>query len=285
MHNFSFDFWIIITGILVVIPCSILGSLLTLKKSVMVADAISHAVLPGIVVSFLLVNSLSSIWLLFGASFVGLMSTVLIEFLRQKVKIQNEASIGITFTWLFAIGVILVSLFANNVDLDLDCVLFGQIEYVPLNDFIKIGGFEILPKPLIPLFFISITTTVLSVVFYKELKLSIFDEGFAKTIGLPSKFIHYGIMALLSLTCVAAFESVGAILVIAFIAVPAATSFLFSKQLSFMMILACCFGILGVISGTFASNLNGGMSSSGLIVITLGLIFVCSMLVKKVIKI
>ena len=284
MPSLTFDFWIIIAGILVAIPCAILGSLLTLKKSVMVADAISHAVLPGIVISFLIVNSLSSVWLLFGASLVGLFSTILIEFLRQKVKIQNDASIGITFTWLFAIGVILISLFANNVDLDLDCVLFGQIEYVPLNEFLRISGYPILPLSIAPLLIISIITCLLIIVFYKELKTAIFDEDYAKAIGLPSNFLHYGIMALLSMTCVAAFESVGAILVIAFIAIPAATAFLFSKQMNIMIILSIVISIVGVITGTIGSNIGQGLSSSGVIVICLGLIFVCSILSKRFLK-
>ncbi len=284
MHSLIFDFWIIVAGILVAIPCAILGSLLTLKKSVMVADAISHAVLPGIVVSFLIVNSLSSVWLLFGASLVGLFSTILIEFLRQKVKIQNDASIGITFTWLFAIGVILISLFANNVDLDLDCVLFGQIEYIPLNDFLSIAGYPILPLSVTPLLIISIITCLLVIIFYKELKISIFDEDYAKAIGLPSSLLHYGIMALLSMTCVAAFESVGAILVIAFIAIPSAAAFLFSKQMNVMISLAIVFGVVGVIAGTLGSNIGEGLSSSGVIVMCLGLIFVVSIISKRFFK-
>ncbi|MDB4835518.1 metal ABC transporter permease, partial [Cyclobacteriaceae bacterium] len=129
-----FDLWIILAGCLVAIPCGLLGSFLMLRKTVMVADAISHAVLPGIVISYFIVHDLSSIWLTFGAAIIGMLATLLIEFLKQKVRLQHDTSIGVTFTWLFALGVVLISLFAHNVDLDLDCVLFGQIEYIVLGD-------------------------------------------------------------------------------------------------------------------------------------------------------
>ena len=144
-----FDFWIILTGCLVAIPCALLGSFLMLRKMVMIGDAISHAVLPGIVISFLFTQSLSSPWLLFGASITGIFATVLIEFFKKKARLQNDASIGITFTWLFALGVIFISLFANNVDLDLDCVLFGQIEFIALSDTLTLFGFNVFSHVLL----------------------------------------------------------------------------------------------------------------------------------------
>ena len=127
------DFWIILTGVLVAINCSLIGTFLVLRKMAMVGDAISHAVLPGIVVAFLIANSRNSLILLIGAAAVGVLTTFLIELFYKKARLQADASIGITFTWLFAIGVILVAAYSGNVDIDQDCVLYGDIAYVPFD--------------------------------------------------------------------------------------------------------------------------------------------------------
>ncbi len=110
-------FWIIVSGSLVAVTCSLLGCFLVLRRLAMVGDAISHAVLPGIVIAFLLSGGRESVPMLIGGRLLGIVSTFLIEFFHNKVKLQTDASIGVTFTWLFATGVILISLFARQVDL------------------------------------------------------------------------------------------------------------------------------------------------------------------------
>ena len=141
------DFWIILEGSLVAVSCGLLGAYLILRKMAMVGDAISHAVLPGIVIAYLVAQSRSSILLLLGAALFGLLSTFLIEILAKKARIQSDASIGITFTWLFAIGVILVSLYSGNADIDQDCVLYGDIAFVPL-DTLFLGERDLGPTPI-----------------------------------------------------------------------------------------------------------------------------------------
>ncbi|MEY3313782.1 MAG: hypothetical protein RLZZ578_1302, partial [Bacteroidota bacterium] len=135
-------FWIILTGCLTAIACALAGSFLIVRNTSMISDAISHAILPGIVAAFLITGSRTGLPVLIGAASVGLLTTFLIEFLHRKGRIQSDASIGITFTMLFAIGVIMITAFADNVDIDPDCVLYGEIAYVPL-DMVNIAGFEI----------------------------------------------------------------------------------------------------------------------------------------------
>jgi len=120
MELFVDDLWIILTGMLVAISCGLLGCYLVLRKMAMIGDAISHAVLPGIIIAYMLTGSRDSIAILLGAGLLGVLTTFLIEFFHQKGKLQTDASIGVTFTWLFALGVILVAAFAGQVDIDQD---------------------------------------------------------------------------------------------------------------------------------------------------------------------
>ncbi|MCH2085272.1 MAG: metal ABC transporter permease, partial [Saprospiraceae bacterium] len=125
--------YIILTASLFAISCSLLGSFLILRKMAMVGDAISHAVLPGIVIAFLLTGSRDSFDMIIGAALLGVFTTFLIEFFHKRARLQTDAAIGVTFTWLFALGIILVSLYAGQVDVDQECVLYGEIAYVPLD--------------------------------------------------------------------------------------------------------------------------------------------------------
>src|SRR5690554_6833283 len=142
------DFWIILTGVLVALNCGLLGCFLILRKMAMIGDAISHAVLPGIVLAFLFTGSRDSVTMLIGAGSLGVLTTFLIEFFHKRGKLQTDASIGVTFTFLFAVGVILISVFAGKVDLDQDCVLYGEIAYVPLDLWITDTGFIMGPRVL-----------------------------------------------------------------------------------------------------------------------------------------
>ena len=134
------EFYIILTGAIVAISCGLLGCYLVLRKMAMVGDAISHAVLPGIVLAYLVSSSRDNIPMLIGAAVFGVLTTIIIELFHKQAKLQVGASIGITFTWLFAIGIIMISLFASEVDIDQDCVLYGEIAYVPLDLWITDAG-------------------------------------------------------------------------------------------------------------------------------------------------
>lgn len=243
------DFWIILTGILVASSCALLGSFLLLRKMTMVGDAISHAVLPGIVLAYLVAQTRASVAMLIGAALFGVLTTILIEVLHKNGKLQIDASIGVSFTWLFAIGVILISFYAGQVDLDQDCVLYGEIAYVPLDVWLSENGTNLGPVSvwlmganlLIVLLFVGLG--------YKGLLLTSFDPVLAATLGISTAFWHYALMGAVSLTTVFAFESVGAILVVAFLVGPAATAYLLTEDLKKMLLLSVLCGIIGAVGG------------------------------------
>jgi manganese/zinc/iron transport system permease protein len=242
----------------------------------MVGDAISHAVLPGIVIAFLISGSRDSMTMLIGAGLIGILTTFLIEFLHKKARLQTDASIGVTFTWLFAIGVVLISLFAGKVDLDQDCVLYGEIAYVPLDTLI-IGNQSIGPRALY-IMGIILTVIILFIVFgYKELFLTTFDPAYASAIGISTTLWHYLLMGAVSATTVASFESVGAILVVALLIAPAATAYLLSDNFKWMLVLACIAGVASSVTGYYIAVWLDG-SIAGAIAMMSGIIFVVAML-------
>ncbi len=236
-------FWIILTGALVAISCGLLGCFLVLRKMSMVGDAISHAVLPGIVIAFLLSGSRDTGLMLVGAAATGMLATMLITYFHRRAKLQADASIGITFTFMFAVGIILISAFAGHVDIDQDCVLYGEIAYVPVDLWITTDGTIMGPRAV----YVLSTVLALIVLFitlgYKKLMLTSFDPGFATSIGIPTHLWHYLLMAAVSLATVGSFESVGAILVVAFLIGPPATAYLLTQSLKQMIWITVLIGV------------------------------------------
>lgn len=256
-------FWIILTGSLVAVCCALLGCFLILRKMVMVGDAISHAVLPGIVLAFLLSESRETLPMLLGAAALGVVTTLLIELFYQKARLQSDAAIGITFTWLFAMGIILISLFAGQVDLDQDCVLYGEIAYVPLDVWITGGGLNLGPRAVWILG--GVLTLLLAIIWigYKGLQITTFDPEYAAAIGISTAFWHYLLMGAVSVTTVVSFESVGAILVVAFLVAPPATAYLLTDRLPPMLALAALFGVSSAIGGYFlAAWIDGSIAGA-----------------------
>lgn len=266
------DIYIIITASLVATTCGLLGCFLILRKMAMVGDAISHAVLPGIVIAFLLSGSRDSVTMLVGAGLIGILTTFLIEFFHKKARLQTDASIGVTFTWLFAMGVVMISLFAGKVDLDQDCVLYGEIAYVPLDTIILDNGQSIGPKAIYVMGVIFLIVVAFISVFYKELFLTTFDPAFANAIGISTAVWHYLLMSAVSATTVASFESVGAILVVALLIAPAATAYLLTNNLKWMLTIASMAGILSSVSGYYLAVWLDG-SIAGAIATCAGVIF------------
>jgi manganese/zinc/iron transport system permease protein len=261
---------IIITGALVAMSCGLLGAFLVLRKMVMVGDAISHAVLPGIVIAFLISGERGNAIILFGAAFFGMLCTVMIELFHRRARLQEDASIGISFTMLFAIGVILISQFSGQVDLDQDCVLYGEIAYAPLDVWMA-SGTNMGPRALWingSMFFGVVLALVIG---YKGFFISSFHPDFAESAGIKTAFWHYFLMALVSLVTVFSFESVGAILVVAFLVAPPATAYLVSQRLKPMLLLTCLIGCVTAAGGyalafAYDANIAGAMASvSGLL--------------------
>lgn len=273
------DFWIILEGSLVAVSCGLLGAYLILRKMAMVGDAISHAVLPGIVIAYWVAQSRSSILLLLGAALFGLLSTFLIEVLAKKARIQSDASIGITFTWLFAIGVILVSLYSGNADIDQDCVLYGDIAFVPF-DTLFLGGKDLGPAPVWLQSFNLLLVIAMIRIGYRGFLITSFDPSFSSGLGIKTDAWHYVLMGAVSFTVVLSFNAVGAILVVAFLVVPPATAYLLSNQLQTMMIYTTIFGVLSAVLGFYLATWWSA-SISGAMAVASGILFLVVLIYKK----
>lgn len=224
--------WIALMGFFVAVACGLVGNYLILRRMALMGDAVSHSVLPGLVVAFLWSGSRGTGAMFAGALAAGAVTAVLIEGIHRLSRVKQDAAIGIVFSALFAFGVLLTSLYAQQIDLDADCVLYGEIAFVPLEAFMTWGGREIAPVPVVRMGLVALGVAVLVIVFYKELLVASFDVGLARSLGINPTVVHYGLMAGLSLVVVSAFEAVGAILVIAMLILPGATAALLTTRLA-----------------------------------------------------
>ena len=271
----SSELIVILTGVLVAVPCALLGTMLVLRQMSMLGDAISHAVLPGIVFAFFISESLGALTSLIGAGIFGLLTAVLVEALKSTGRVKEDSSIGIVFTALFALGVFLISRFAGSVHLDLKHVLYGEIAFSSLNSLV-IGGVNLGPRSLWALGIVTALAVAFVLLFYKELKIATFDTGLAAAVGLSPVLIHYLLMGAVSVTVVGAFDSVGAILVVAFLIAPPATAYLLTERLSRMMILAVLVGSASAVSGYYLAALFD-VSISGMMSAMTGVLFVLTL--------
>ncbi|ARF69555.1 iron ABC transporter [Paenibacillus larvae subsp. pulvifaciens] len=269
------DLWIIITGALVACACSLVGCFLVLRKMSMIGDAISHSVLPGIAIAFLISSSRESVPMLIGAAVVGLITVFLIQLFQQS-GVQSDASIGVVYTALFAVGVVLVSLFARDIDFDLDCVLYGEIAYVPWNTW-DWNGMNMGPKPVWMIGGVLLLSVVVIGLFFKQFKVCSFDPALAAAIGIPVALFHYLLMGLVSMTTVASFESVGAILVVGMLIVPPSTAYLLTEKLSRMIAYSMVIGILSSVLGYGAAYLLDA-SIAGCMISVAGFLFLLAFL-------
>ena len=248
LHLASYG-WIALMGFLVATACGLVGNYLILRRMALVGDAISHSILPGLAIAFLLSNTRGSLAMFVGALGAGVVTTLLIELIHKNSRVKQDAAIGITFSSLFAIGVILISVFASKVDLDQDCVLYGEIGTVPLDLPVQIAGITLGPTTVVRMAIVALVTLALIILFYKELLVSSFDSGLACSLGINATVVHYSLMCLLSVVVVSAFESVGAILVIAMLILPGATASLLSDRLPRIFVLTVIHAALSSVSG------------------------------------
>ncbi len=271
------DWWIIATTALVSLCCVIPGTFLVLRRMAMFGDAISHAVLPGLVIAYLLSGSKAGPGLLVGAASTGLFVTFMIELLQKRVKVQHDAAIGLIYTFLFALGVIMVSQFAGMADLDQDCVLFGEVAFAPFD---LLNG---IPRQIWISGGLLIVLLLTLFVGYRGLYLSTFDPEFATALGIQVMVWHYLLMGMVSLSTVVAFESVGAVLVIAFMVGPPAIASLFSKSLSGMLLLGCAVAILSSFAGYFlATFLDANIG--GCVSVVIGVFFGLAVIIRKTLR-
>ncbi|WP_026754451.1 metal ABC transporter permease [Sediminibacter sp. Hel_I_10] len=256
---------------LVAIACAIPGTFLVLRKMAMISDAISHSILPGIVIGFFITQDLNSPWLILLAAFTGVITVVLVEYIQKTGLVKEDTAIGLVFPVLFSIGVILIAKNANDVHLDIDAVLLGELAFAPF-DRLLISGTDVGPKSLWIIGSILLITLALLFAFFKELKLSTFDKGLAASLGFSPVIIHYGLMTVASVTTVGAFDAVGAILVVALMIAPAAAAYLLTTDLRKMLLLSVVFGVFSAISGYWVAHVLDA-SIAGSISTMLGLLF------------
>lgn len=222
--------WILLVGFLVSSGCGYLGHFLILRRMALTGDALSHSLLPGIVGAFLLFKTRSSWAMGVGALVSGIITTFALNFLQGTSRLKADAVLTVVFSTAFALGVLGISAFADSVDLDLDCVLFGDLAYVPMGENLTVFGLEIPWAVLRVALIWGVCLGVLKI-FYKEFLLLSFDPVFAKLARLPVGKLHYVFMGLLSLMAVVSFEAVGVVLVVGMLIFPGATAQLFSKNL------------------------------------------------------
>ncbi|MFG0262574.1 MAG: metal ABC transporter permease [Novipirellula sp. JB048] len=245
--NWSLDGWIIAAGILGAVAAALLGNFLVLRRMSMLGDAISHAILPGLAAAFFLSGTRSSFPMFLGAVIAGVMTALFTQWIRGIGKVDEGASMGVVFTSLFALGLLMIVQAADHVDLDPGCVLYGAIELTPL-DRVLVAGFEI-PRAVLTLGAVAILNALFVLVFYKELKLSSFDPALSTTSGFNANLMHYLLMVLVAITAVASFESVGNILVVAMFVVPPATAFMLTDRLPVMIVLSVILAALAAVLG------------------------------------
>ena len=268
-------YWpILAEGALVSLALGLIGCFLVVRGLSLLGDALSHSVLPGIVIGFLLGGSLHSPWILVGATVVGVAAALLVQGVQHHSRVKEDASLGIVFTSLFALGVVMINLYAGQADLDPGCVLYGNIEYM-IFDHRAIATMAVI---------VALIVAGL-LLFYRHLLVSTFDPGLAVSLGVPAAAVHYALMGALSLTVVASFEAVGAILAVALLVMPGATARLWTDRMPTMLLAAAGHGVASTLLGFWLSHPAGplrrfdGTSASGAICAAGFFLFLLSWLV------
>lgn len=222
---------IVTMGILVSLACGVVGSFIVVRKLALMGDAISHGILPGLALAFIIMQSWALFPMFLGACVAGMLCTFCIEWLQKKSILKPDAALGVTFTTFFAFGVLLIAMYGGHAHIDPECLLYGEIGLVPLAENLSFAGIELGSRPLISMLAVTVLVILAVTIFYRQLLVTSFDFTLAKTLGLPVTLIHYGLMLLLALTIVSAFEAVGVILVISMLIFPSVTaSFFFTRM-------------------------------------------------------
>ena len=258
--------------------CAVLSPFLVLRKLSMVSDAISHSVLLGIVIAFFIVKDVGSPFLIVGAAIFGVITVFAVEFLSGTGLVKNDDAVGIVFPMFFALAVVLITKFARNVHLDTDVVLMGEVIIAPLNR-IEFMGID-LPKAFVQMGILLVVNLLFVIIFFKELKVTTFDRGFATLAGFSSAALFYALMTLSSFTAVTAFDAVGAILVVSFLITPGAAAYLISKDLKVMIAISVGYAVINSIIG-YVFSLLMNVSMSGMTAAAAGVTFLLTFLFNR----
>lgn len=243
MEWYPWDTWIVITAALAAMSCTLPGLWLVLRQQSMMGDALSHTVLPGVVISFLFgqwlhtsgwisstqLAAFEPVLLVTGAIVIGILTAILTEAVQKLGQVESNAALGVVFTSLFALGLLLIRLTADNIHLDPDCVLFGQLE-LAVWETVPVFGIQV-PVAALTNGALLLINSLLILLFFKELRIAAFDPAMATSVGIPAGVVHYIMTGMTAAAVVTAFTSVGSILVVAILIVPAASALLLSDRL------------------------------------------------------
>jgi manganese/zinc/iron transport system permease protein len=258
-------------SVIVAVACALPGTFLVLRKMSMMSDSITHTILLGIVLAFFGTHDLSSPLLIVGAALMGVLTVWLTELLSRTRLLAEDAAIGVVFPLLFSVAIILITRYAGAVHLDTDSVLLGELAFAPFDRMI-IGGVDIGAKAIYTTGALLLVNLAAIVVFFKELKIATFDPMLAAVLGVSPALVHYGLMTLVSLTTVGAFQAVGSVLVVAFMIGPPVTAYLLTDDLKRMLLLSGGIGAINGILGYQAASLLD-VSIAGSMAVVTGVVF------------
>lgn len=285
IHQFlSLDLPPLLTALFASVSCALLGNYLVLRKVSLMGDAISHAVLPGIVGAFLLTGSRSSVPVFIGAAIAGIVTALLVESIRVFGRLETGAAMGVVFSLLFALGVLLIEqAAARSVDIDADCLLNGQLETIfwfppsTVSELLTLETFFKLPRELHTSLLVLIATAAFVIILYKELLLSAFDAQLSTALGFNARLLHFSLMIFVACAVVASFEAVGSILVIAMLICPAATARLLTDRMKTQLVLSVLFASIAAVGGyclgafaPFFFGLPNSLSAAGMMAVCAG---------------
>jgi manganese/zinc/iron transport system permease protein len=258
---------IVATGMAVGAAAALIGPFLVLRRNSMLSDAISHSIVFGIVTVWLLTGFASGPVQIAGAALTGVLTVFLTEALARSGRVKDDAAIGLVFPALFSAGVLLLNLYARDVHIDAHAVLLGEIGFVWLNT-LEVAGYHV-PQSLVWMGTMLAVNAGFVALFWKELKLATFDPVLAHAFGLRPRALFYGLLFLTSCTAVAAFDSVGAILFIAFVIVPPSTAYLLTDRLLTMVLLGVAMSAISSVAG-YALAVLWDVSISGMMALMTG---------------
>lgn len=267
---------VLATAIACAVPCGVLGCFLVLRRMSLIGDAITHAILPGLVIAFALTGSRAVGPMLLGAGAMGLLTAFLAAAISRRGRVDEGASLGVVFSAMFALGVIMLNIYGGNVDLDATCVLYGVIELVPFDTRQFLG--LTLPRALIALLLIGVPVLITVALLFKELKIVCFDAALATTLGINAAAVHYGLLAAVAAVSVVSFEAVGSILVVAMLVAPAATAQLLTDRLGRMVILSAIIAAADAVIGYFLAVWTDS-SVAGMMAAAAGAVFIIAAIV------
>ncbi len=264
-------------AVVVAAACALPGVFLVLRRMAMMSDAISHAILPGIVVAFFVTGDLNHPLLIVAAAGMGILTVALVEAIHRTRLVHEDTAIGLVFPVMFSIGVILIARYAGSVHLDTDAVLLGELAFAPF-DRLSYAGFDLGPRALWVMSAILTTSVAFVSLFYKELKLATFDPGLAASLGFAPALLHYVLMGIVSVTAVGAFDAVGSILVVALMIAPPATAYLLTERLSRMIALSVGVASVDAVAGywlayAFDTSIAGSMATMAGLTFLAGFLF------------